>query len=1349
MINPPCIRTRTRCALRIAAAVLLSIVPVFRLEAGTYGTQAFTFANGTTSLGDNTVIASNDGTASVQNNALRLTANGTGSTAASFKLPDLDPGKEVQSFDVNHKLRFFASGTPADGYSLNFGNLPTDNGGGESGFAMQNGLVVAWDTYNNGNDAPSIEIFANGISVGNFPQTFSFDGTYRNVSVHWDANGLDVTFNGVAICTDLPTPGFTPSPGNRFGFSARTGGATEDAYIDDFLVSTTPTTPIETGGPIISEFVADNSDSLEDEDADSSDWIEIYNGQNASVNLSGWTLTNLAGNKSLWTFPAVTIAPYQYMVVFASGKNRTIATLPLHTNFTLQRETGYLALVKPGGTDVATEFNYGAQAQDVSFGESGAARTVGYMSPATPGAKNTTNVAANPPAEEIIFTRDGGIITGSVTLGITAPIAAGAVVRYTMNNTVPTASSSAYSGPFNISTTSTIRARVFLPNHLPGPVGSRTFVRLDSSLTSYNGSGQPFSTNLPIIVLDSFGVPVDSFTAVSNRGYRLTYGVVIGPNPATGRATITDIPDFQGRCGTHVRGETSAGFPQRSYAWELWNNEDEDKAASILGLPAESDWILTGPWSDKSLMRDLLVFSTMRKLRTDYMASRTKFCEVLFNQAGGTSIGYSGSYRGVYALKEKIKIDNNRVDLAKLNSLTTQQPGVTGGYIFRKDKPDPDSTAWTTAAPFSIGMQSYDPDTLNASQLSYLQGHVNTFQSVLNGANFANPTTGYAAYIEPDTFIDAQWFIEWTKQVDGNVWSTYYHKDRAGKIRAGPLWDFNIALGNADYSTGDTPTGWLYDTSGTSTGTGQLWYPRLHQDPAYRLRHFDRYWEMRRGLLATANIIGDIDANASLLLNGSTTPVTNNMAALPPAQENAVMRHYRKYPRLGQYDWPNAPGYASRIYYNGNGNATTGEVDYMKNWLQTRLTWLDDQNKSGTVIYRPPNFSNYGGNIPAGTQLTISAYTGTPPGGYTYATGTLYYTLDGNDPRSSTGAISASAQTYGAPITLNTSTIVKARLYNGGTWSPVTMAVFIVNAVAASSANLVVSEVHYAPLGPTAAEAAAGFNSGNDFEFIEFLNVSAQNVDLSGVTVADAVDFNFINAAPNTLTVPPGGRVVIVGNQAAFLFRYGSNPQVKIAGAFNGNLSNGGELLTVRAANNSLIAQFTWSDLEPWPVAADGAGYSMVLNNPAANPVYGVGSSWRPSAQIGGGAGLADSTPFAGNPNADDDSDGQSNFLEYGVGTNPANPMSKSNPTIAVLPYTVGADTRSYLRIQFQRSLTADANYAVLLSEDALNWQTGDTAVTYVNTQNNGDGTATVTYRSTQPCDSGHPRMFVRLRVSQ
>src|SRR4051794_39080237 len=203
---------RRSLPLLLGSVALLSPFTVV-LRAGTYGPQPFTFANGTVNVGDGSVIASTtvtggQPTCSVQNNALRLTGNGTGSTNASFKLPVIDPGKEVASFDITYNLIFSASGQPADGYSLNFGPIPAGNGGGEGGYAMSNGLVIAWDTYDNGGDTPSIEVFANGISVGNFPQTFQFNGSVKPVVIHWDASGLDLTVGGTAICTNLATPGF-------------------------------------------------------------------------------------------------------------------------------------------------------------------------------------------------------------------------------------------------------------------------------------------------------------------------------------------------------------------------------------------------------------------------------------------------------------------------------------------------------------------------------------------------------------------------------------------------------------------------------------------------------------------------------------------------------------------------------------------------------------------------------------------------------------------------------------------------------------------------------------------------------------------------------------------------------------------------------------------------------------------------------------------------------------------------------------------------------------------------------------------------------------------------------------
>jgi len=155
--------------------------------------------------------------------------------------------------------------TAADGWALNVGPIPDGNGDGEGGYVMANGLVIAFDTFNNGNDAPSIEVFANGISVGNFPQSFQFSSTsYRPLVYHWDLNGLDLSYNSVTICTNLPTPGYAPAAGHRFAFTARTGGSTEGVYLDNLLGSPVAGAPLETGGPVIPAFAASNEEKAEE-----------------------------------------------------------------------------------------------------------------------------------------------------------------------------------------------------------------------------------------------------------------------------------------------------------------------------------------------------------------------------------------------------------------------------------------------------------------------------------------------------------------------------------------------------------------------------------------------------------------------------------------------------------------------------------------------------------------------------------------------------------------------------------------------------------------------------------------------------------------------------------------------------------------------------------------------------------------------------------------------------------------------------------------------------------------------------------------------------------------------------
>jgi hypothetical protein len=226
---------------------------------------------------------------------------------------------------------------------------------------------------------------------------------------------------------------------------------------------------------------------------------------------------------------------------------------------------------------------------------------------------------------------------------------------------------------------------------------------------------------------------------------------------------------------------------------------------------------------------------------------------------------------------------------------------------------------------------------------------------------------------------------------------------------------------------------------------------------------------------------------------------------------------------------------------------------------------------------------------------------------------------DYSDLRFDLRLIGRTASGRGEEIALATPGVhtVRTRIRQGATWSPLTEATFVTDAAPAGPANLVVSELHYHPADPTAAELAAGFNNGNDFEFIELMNISrTQSVDLSGVKLEDAVAFDFSNVAPALRILPPGGRIIVAENPAAFAARLEPGAQPVVAGAFAGNLSNSGEQVIVRAASGAIIRQFTYGDSFPWPAEADGGGSSLVLNEPAGNPDHNRASSWHASPPV-------------------------------------------------------------------------------------------------------------------------------------
>jgi hypothetical protein len=264
-----------------------------------------------------------------------------------------------------------------------------------------------------------------------------------------------------------------------------------------------------------------------------------------------------------------------------------------------------------------------------------------------------------------------------------------------------------------------------------------------------------------------------------------------------------------------------------------------------------------------------------------------------------------------------------------------------------------------------------------------------------------------------------------------------------------------------------------------------------------------------------------------------------------------------------------------------------------------------------------PAFVPHGGRVAAGTPVIMST-----------AADIIYYTLDGSDPRLPGGAPapSAVAATIGggvaAPVTITPPVTLKARSYNSATseWSALNEALFVPDSEPASAANLLISEIHYHPADPSTPQELAASSDNNDFEFIELCNIGPLTVDLTGVAFTTGISFAF----PAGAELPPGARLVLVQNLAAFTARYGTLAPGVIAGVNSGRLDNAGERLILSSTVTGMIRDFVYDDAPPWPTAADGLGHSLVLLNPGSNPDHAAASNWTASSVIGGTPGGTD-----------------------------------------------------------------------------------------------------------------------------
>jgi hypothetical protein len=785
-----------------------------------------------------------------------------------------------------------------------------------------------------------------------------------------------------------------------------------------------------------------------------------------------------------------------------------------------------------------------------------------YFPMPTPGAANLQGFETIADTPEIM--PEAAVFTGSlqVVLSVDSP---STQIRYTTDGTDPTAASTLYAAPFNVTTSTLVRAKGFEPSG-QSPTVSRGFIALGASAST-------FTSNLPVILIDMFGRAVPGSGSTT---YQVCFMALFEPGP-DGRTRLTGTPSIVTRGGIRIRGSSSAGFAKKSFAFESWGEDNQDASIQPLDLPREADWVLFGSHLfDRCLMRNELIYELSRQ--SGEYAARSRFTEMFLNENGG-NMDYNIDYVGVYSLMEKLERDANRINVPRLTAADNAEPEVTGGYVLKVDRTDPGESSFSAGSQGSLNWVYPKQENVTSQQTSYIQNFLNQMSNNLyNG--------GYASYIELDAWMVNNIMNTLAMNVDAYRLSGYYYKDRMGRVISGPIWDFDRTMestdgrddnplsvdgtGDSSHMFGDSRYPWwgrLFQTSVNGT-TNTFTWPRNTSDPWQRWR--DLWYELRRGPLT--------DANMALVIQGFQTELTE-----------AAVRNFQKWtqgdhtPRFGGW---------------------TGEISNMRNWLITRAGWIDVDVYTGGAL-PPPTISPGGGQITPGLQATIS---GVP--------GTIYYKLDGTDPRASGGNPAAGAVQYAGPITISQNTRVVARVRRSNVdWSPPAAVTFYTELP-----PIRITELMYHPPDPP----PESIYDADDFEYVEILNIGASPVNLLGAYVGGGIDFEFAQSfvVGGGTILGPGEYLLIVKSLAAFTERYGTDGLL-IAGEYTGNLDNAGDCIELVGPLLEPILDFCYE--ETWFPETDGDGPSLGIVDEFAPPAsWGVQESWAPSSEVGGSPGTED-----------------------------------------------------------------------------------------------------------------------------
>jgi len=995
------------------------------------------------------------------------------------------------------------------------------------------------------------------------------------------ANGtVNLTWTGGHGIQDLA------SPPNNFGGSIWSYTLASSALAPDV---------------VLNEILAENLTGLADADGDTSNWIEIHNRGATSVNLTGWSFTDDPDQPGQWVFPARTLGAGQFLVVFASGKNRTPTTpgTNLHTNFKLGA-SGYLGLFNAESPRrVVSEFTpeYPEQRGNIAWGR-GASNVFTYFATPTPGASNSSAVTYSGVTETPAASSCSGFFDLPFSVALSSRTA-GASIYYTLDGRPPTIGSTPYTGSIPVAGTPTkavvmLRAMAVKAGWLSSPVLTRTFIFPNHVATQPAlPAGFPAIWDSPCSVggncADTAGDYEMDPQVVDTGTYaaRLRQGLTAIPTVSI--VTRTDLL-FGPAQGVYVRRED---FNQQPINVEFLEPDGGGGFQADCGLEIQGGTSPTdsgGNWKSKALSLRLIFrgdfgpvtrvnyplypdspveeFNTLvldaglnmnwhhmtdanQRLRADYV--RDQYVSDLMNAAGRT--GTHGRYVHLY-----------------LN-------GLYWGLYNLHERPD-DSF---NADYFGGERNEYDVLKHTATSGGLVSGNLTAWNAMMAVARsgVANPNTFDTLAAQ---HLDVPWFIDYMLV---NLWAGNtdwaHHNWYAGRRRlADEKWRFlswdaehvlkSVGENRVDLNNANAPT--------------EL-FQLLRANPEFIVQFGD--------------CVHRHCFNSGMLYTDPANPIWNPNQP----ERNRPATLYAQ--RIKEIDlpiiaesarWGDAPTARTNQPYTrdkewiaevnsllGLTNSPGNTVNYFP---QRTTTVLNQFRTAGLYpLIAAPKFSQHGGRVAPGYTLFLTNLHGA---------GTVYFTTNGTDPRIPvSGAVSGAATAWtGAPLLLGQTTTVRSRCLVGTNWSALNEATFDLS-----------------PIGPALAVTELMYNppSGDAFEFIELRYLGATTFDASSCTF-DGITYHF---PPNSMLV--AGQLIVLANNsdpAAFANRY---PGVSVFGWFGGRLDNGGERITLQRPTGEILFSLDYDDDLGWDKEADGGGPSLEVLDTLGDP--DAPANWRATSHLG------------------------------------------------------------------------------------------------------------------------------------